>query len=202
MEPSGQFHVPASLPRGKLPLYTLDWRLSEFENISGRVEKRGVSCRCREMNPGRLAPQVVAMPTELSRLASWSIVTAAAPHLLAAFLLPGNAPKPSYKPRIQRFTVDKINTSDLTLCWTHSIQPTSPQSLYAQGLFNSLSLVISNPPVCLPNNFLSIYGSAVLLLDLRRFFGFLILYTVGRIPWTGDQPGARPLPTQDNTNRE
>jgi hypothetical protein len=33
------------------------------------------------------------------------------------------------------------------------------------------------------------------LLDLDRFFSFLILYTVGRSPWTGDQPVARPLPT-------
>jgi hypothetical protein len=33
------------------------------------------------------------------------------------------------------------------------------------------------------------------LLDLGRFFSFLILYTVGRTPWTGDQPVAGPLPT-------
>jgi hypothetical protein len=33
------------------------------------------------------------------------------------------------------------------------------------------------------------------LLDLGRFFSFLILYTVGRTPWTGDQPVASPLPT-------
>jgi hypothetical protein len=30
----------------------------------------------------------------------------------------------------------------------------------------------------------------------------LILYTVGRTSWTGDQPLARPLPTQNNTNTE
>jgi hypothetical protein len=29
----------------------------------------------------------------------------------------------------------------------------------------------------------------------------LILYTLGRTPWAGDQPVARPLPTEDNTNR-
>jgi hypothetical protein len=34
------------------------------------------------------------------------------------------------------------------------------------------------------------------LLGLRSFFSFLILYIVGRIPWTGEQPVARPLPTQ------
>jgi hypothetical protein len=33
------------------------------------------------------------------------------------------------------------------------------------------------------------------LLHLGRFFISLILYTVGRTPWTGDQPVARPLPT-------
>jgi hypothetical protein len=31
-------------------------------------------------------------------------------------------------------------------------------------------------------------------LDLGRFFNFLILYTVGRTLWTGDQTCARPLP--------
>jgi hypothetical protein len=33
------------------------------------------------------------------------------------------------------------------------------------------------------------------LVDLGRFFSFLILYTIGRISWTGDQSAARPLPT-------
>jgi hypothetical protein len=32
-------------------------------------------------------------------------------------------------------------------------------------------------------------------LDLGRIFSFLILYAVGRTPWAGDQPVARPLPT-------
>jgi hypothetical protein len=31
------------------------------------------------------------------------------------------------------------------------------------------------------------------LLGPGRFFSVLILYTVGRTPWTGDQPVARPL---------
>jgi hypothetical protein len=34
------------------------------------------------------------------------------------------------------------------------------------------------------------------------FFGFLILYTVGSIPWTGDQPVARPLPTHRTTQTQ
>jgi hypothetical protein len=44
------------------------------------------------------------------------------------------------------------------------------------------------------------YLSIYLLMALQPFvgpwplFSFLILYTIGRIPWTGDQPVARPLP--------
>jgi hypothetical protein len=33
------------------------------------------------------------------------------------------------------------------------------------------------------------------LLDLGRFFSSLFFYTVGRTPWTGDEPVTRPLPT-------
>jgi hypothetical protein len=39
------------------------------------------------------------------------------------------------------------------------------------------------------NEYLSIYSP---LLGLGRFFSFLIFHTVGRTPWTGDQPVARP----------
>jgi hypothetical protein len=49
---------------------------------------------------------------------------------------------------------------------------------------------------------LSLYGSAVPLLDLARFFSFLILYTVGRTPWTGNQPVARPLSTRRSTQTQ
>jgi hypothetical protein len=35
--------------------------------------------------------------------------------------------------------------------------------------------------------------------DFGRFINFLILYTAGRTPWTGDQPVARPLPTSRKT---
>jgi hypothetical protein len=40
------------------------------------------------------------------------------------------------------------------------------------------------------------------LLGLGRFFRFLILYTVGRTPWTVDQPVARPLPTHRTTHTQ
>jgi hypothetical protein len=41
-----------------------------------------------------------------------------------------------------------------------------------------------------------------LLYGLGRFFNSLIQYIVCRTPWTGDQPGVRPLSTQRNTNIE
>jgi hypothetical protein len=34
------------------------------------------------------------------------------------------------------------------------------------------------------------------------FYSFLITYTVGRTPWSKDQPAARLLPTQVNANTE
>jgi hypothetical protein len=39
-------------------------------------------------------------------------------------------------------------------------------------------------------------------LDLDRFFTFLILYTVGRTLWTGDELVARPLPTHRTTQTQ
>jgi hypothetical protein len=39
------------------------------------------------------------------------------------------------------------------------------------------------------------------LLDLGRFFSFLIFYTVGRTPWKGDQPVSRPLPTHTGQHK-
>jgi hypothetical protein len=41
-----------------------------------------------------------------------------------------------------------------------------------------------------------------LLLDLGRSFTFLILNTVGRTTWTGDQPVIRPLPTHRTTQTQ
>jgi hypothetical protein len=41
-----------------------------------------------------------------------------------------------------------------------------------------------------------------LLLGLGRFFRLLILCTVGRTPWTGDKPAARPLPTHGTTQTQ
>jgi hypothetical protein len=41
-----------------------------------------------------------------------------------------------------------------------------------------------------------------ILLDLGRFISLLIIYKVGRTPWTGDQPVARPLPTHRTTQTQ
>jgi hypothetical protein len=35
--------------------------------------------------------------------------------------------------------------------------------------------------------------------ELGRFFSFLFMYTVGKTPWTGDQPVLRPLSTHRTT---
>jgi hypothetical protein len=40
------------------------------------------------------------------------------------------------------------------------------------------------------------------LLDFGRFFSFLILYTAGRTPWTGDLRVAKPLPTHRTTQTQ
>jgi hypothetical protein len=45
-------------------------------------------------------------------------------------------------------------------------------------------------------------GPTALSWALGAPFSFLILYTVGKTPWTGDQHIAWPLRTQDNTNTE
>jgi hypothetical protein len=47
-------------------------------------------------------------------------------------------------------------------------------------------------------------GLGLLAYSGSEFFSetYESIWTVGKTPWTGDQPDARPLPTQDNTNTE
>jgi hypothetical protein len=40
------------------------------------------------------------------------------------------------------------------------------------------------------------------LLGLGSFFSFLIFYTDGRTPWTGDEPVSRPLPAHRTTQTQ
>jgi hypothetical protein len=58
--------------------------------------------------------------------------------------------------------------------------------------YTVLSLTLSPSPSPSP------YGSTILV-DLGHFLSFLILYTVGRTPWMGDQPVARSLSTSRTT---
>jgi hypothetical protein len=66
-------------------------------------------------------------------------------------------------------------------------------------------------PACFPHIILLLLILLLLLLllllysslvGLGHFFSFLILYTVGRTPWTRDQPFARPLPTHRTTQTQ
>jgi hypothetical protein len=50
--------------------------------------------------------------------------------------------------------------------------------------------------------YLSIYGSAALFVGLWPLFSFLILYTICRTPWTGDQSVAMLLPTHRTTQTQ
>jgi hypothetical protein len=79
-------------------------------------------------------------------------------------------------------------------------------SSYSRCHHTRLNLVV---PVQKPNKFTSVslfcLSPSVWLyspLDLVRFFSLLILYTVDRIPWTEDQPIARPLPTHRTTRTQ
>jgi hypothetical protein len=53
-----------------------------------------------------------------------------------------------------------------------------------------------------PDVILSLSMALQPFLDFGHFFSFLILYTVDRAPWTGDQPVARPLPTHRTTKAQ
>jgi hypothetical protein len=55
----------------------------------------------------------------------------------------------------------------------------------------------ARPSVCL-----SVYLCGALQPFSWPIFQFLNIYTVGRTPWTGDQPAARPLPTHRTTQTQ
>jgi hypothetical protein len=82
---------------------------------------------------------------------------------------------------------------NVVLLTVDAFQWTDPRSQNFY-LYLSISICLS---VCL-----SVSLSTVLLLDLGRFFNFLILYTVGRTPWTGDQPIPRLLPAHRTTQTQ
>jgi hypothetical protein len=47
-----------------------------------------------------------------------------------------------------------------------------------------------------------INGSTALFWALAALFSFIIIYTVGRTPWTGDHPIAKSLPTHRRAQTE
>jgi hypothetical protein len=72
--------------------------------------------------------------------------------------------------------------------------------IYVVTYFYAMSLRLSGHESLLKlTGSVFLCGCTVLLLDLGRVLSFLILYTVGRTPWTGDQLVARPLPAHRTT---
>jgi hypothetical protein len=87
----------------------------------------------------------------------------------------------------------------------HSKQPSLDPAISflipVHNLLVAIHFNISN--LCLSiylSIYLPTYDSTVILLDLGWFF--LILYTAGMTPWTGDQPVARPLPIHRRTQTQ
>jgi hypothetical protein len=83
---------------------------------------------------------------------------------------------PQSKRQLRRLTGRKVSTSQF-------------KKITAIGVGSRLLLLL----------LLWIYGP---LLCLGRFFSFLILCTVGRTPWTGDQPVAKHLPIRRTTQTQ
>jgi hypothetical protein len=84
---------------------------------------------------------------------------------------------------------------DLATSWPPS-NPLDRPILYSLSIYLSIYEYLS---ICL-----SIYLSMALqpLVGPWPHFDSLIFYTVGRTPWTGDQPVARPLPTHRTTQTQ
>jgi hypothetical protein len=97
-----------------------------------------------------------------------------------------------------RLRLDEWNTFFFRIDWIFFIYLSIYLSIY---LPIYLSIYLSYLSIY-PSIYLSTYCSTLLLLDLGRFFSFLILYTVGRTPWTGDQPVARRPSTQRTTQTQ
>jgi hypothetical protein len=93
---------------------------------------------------------------------------------------------PSHPPWFYNF-----NSQNTSSAWTSSVQFLL-ETLY--NYLNVLELIV----LLLLYFYLSIHSP---LFDLWIFFSLLIFYTVGRTPWTGDQPVARTLSAQLQNKR-
>jgi hypothetical protein len=69
MEVGGQLHAPAALPPRKEPPIPIRQEAGWAPEAGlDAVEQRKICCSCQELNPGRPARSLVAIPTELTRL--------------------------------------------------------------------------------------------------------------------------------------
>jgi hypothetical protein len=95
----------------------------------------------------------------------------------------------------------EIRTMDQLSSKASADEPREPFPLYPRAGYDiSFCKYIKNVLFRILFYFLSIWFYSPL--DLGRFFSFLILYAVGRILWTGDQPVARPLPAHRTTQKQ
>jgi hypothetical protein len=96
------------------------------------------------------------------------------------------------------------NSSTVCLCKLSLHSHAFIQQRYAAGNTKTFNLTLHNVSFTLLCHVITMifknsiclytYGSKALMLNLGRFFSFLIFFTIGRTPWKGDQAVARPLP--------
>jgi hypothetical protein len=94
----------------------------------------------------------------------------------------------------------KQSVYNLCICVRHTHKHThSPTHTQAHSLSHTHTHTHTHTPT---HSFIDPLTLCSPLLGLSPFCSFLVLYTISRTPWTGDQPVARLLPTQNNTNKE
>jgi hypothetical protein len=136
------------------------------------------------------------------RISSWLLPFGFPTNILYAFISPICAKFPAYFIFLDLIILI-IKGQEYKL-WSSSLysflQSPVTSSLFGPNIL--LSTLFSNT-LSLSFYILSINGSTSLCWDfVGRFFSFLILYTVGRTPWTGDQPVARPLPAHTGQHKQ
>jgi hypothetical protein len=87
------------------------------------------------------------------------------------------------------------NSFEMQDCWWDKLKGKHNRPLWVavQGPFTARPLYIHS------YSLLFLLWLYIHLFDLGRFFSLLILYSVCRTPWIGDQPFTRPLPTHRAT---
>jgi hypothetical protein len=83
--------------------------------------------------------------------------------------------------------------------------PTFPRSILISSYIRltlSSGLFPSDFIIFIIISFLQGWGQRPVPVQNFNFWTYESIWTFGRTPWTGDQPDARPLPTQDNTTQK